>query len=281
MPERIAPGKAIQEFIENTRLIGGTGPNSTKVAARLFSTVCKNVIETDASSAEVAKLAENTFRDVNIGFANQLALMCENLAVDISEVIKLANTHARVNIHMPGSGVGGPCLPKDPYLLLHPFKSLDYDLITTARKINDYMPHHIVELVTKAFDIIDKDIGSSSITVLGTAYKGNVGDSRLSPSQSIITELLKRPKEVLVYDPYCEESFGARKVKTLVEAVKNSDCLVIATDHSIFKDLDLKKIKNQMKENPILIDGKRIINPLRAKKLGFTYLGVGIDIRVI
>ena len=143
------------------------------------------------------------------------------------------------------------------------------------------MPHHVVELVTKAFDIIDKDIGSSSITVLGTAYKGNVGDSRLSPSQSIITELLKRPKEVLVYDPYCEESFGARKVKTLVEAVKNSDCLVIATDHSIFKDLDLKKIKNQMKENPILIDGKRIINPLRAKKLGFTYLGVGIDIRVI
>ncbi|MEM2507063.1 MAG: nucleotide sugar dehydrogenase, partial [Nitrososphaeria archaeon] len=161
VPERIAPGKAIKEFVESPRLVGGIGPNSTKIAAELFKTVCKTVIETDAQTAEIAKLAENTFRDINIAFANQLALICEQLGVDVTEVIKLANTHPRVNIHMPGPGVGGPCLPKDPHLLISKSKLTDHDIVKTARKINDYMPKHIVNLIAKALKNAGKTVKNS------------------------------------------------------------------------------------------------------------------------
>jgi len=152
VPERIAPGNALKEFVESPRLVGGIGPNSTKIAAELFRTVCKTVIETDASTAEVAKLAENTFRDINIAYANQLAIICEKLNVDVMEVIKLANTHPRVNIHLPGPGVGGPCLPKDPYFLIYKSKPPRPNLIATSRKINDYMPSHIIETILTALE---------------------------------------------------------------------------------------------------------------------------------
>jgi UDP-N-acetyl-D-mannosaminuronic acid dehydrogenase len=274
-PERIAPGKTLKEFVESPRLVGGIGPNSTKITAELFKTVCKKVIETDVPTAEIAKLAENTFRDINIAFANQLAIICEQHGVDAKEVIKLANTHPRVSIHTPGTGAGGPCLPKDPYLLVHQSKPLSYDIIKTARKINDYMPKHIVKLTLQALKEASKDIKSSTIAILGTAYKGDVDDSRLSPSAPIINGLLQLSAETVVYDPHCNESFGAKRATSLHEAVKGADCLVIVTDHTAFKNLNLQEIKALMNNEPAIIDGKRIINPHEAEKLGFIYYGVG------
>lgn len=275
VPERISPGNALKEFVESPRLVGGIGSNSTKVAVELFRTVCKTVIETDAPTAEVAKLAENTYRDVNIAFANQLALICEQHGVDAEEVIRLANTHPRVNIHTPGPGVGGPCLPKDPYLLIHQSKSINHDIIRTARQINDYMPKHVVKLISQALKETSKDIRSSRIAILGTAYKCNIDDSRLSPSEPIINELLQLSAETIVYDPHCNESFGAKRAASLHEAVKGADCLVIVTDHTEFKNLNLQEIKTLMNENPIIADGKRIIKPSEAEKLGFIYYGIG------
>lgn len=275
VPERIAPGKALKEFVENPRLVGGIGPNSTKIAAELFKTVCKKVIETDATTAEIAKVAENTFRDVNIAFANQLALICEQHGADITEVIELANTHPRVNIHAPGPGVGGPCLTKDPYLLIHESKLRTQDIIKTARSINDYMPHHVVELVLKALMETGKSVKNSRVAIFGTAYKADVDDPRFSPSESIIQELISLGAEAISFDPHCTATFGAKKSESLSQAVKDVDCLLVLTDHTTFKHLNLNEIKALMNDKPAIIDGKRIINPHEAKRLGFAYYGIG------
>ena len=276
VPERIAPGKALKEFVESPRLVGGVGPKSTKIVSELFKTVCKQVIETDAATAEVAKLAENTFRDVNIAFANQLALICEQLGVDAAEVIKLANTHPRVNIHTPGPGVGGPCLPKDPYLLVHNTKPTNRSIFRTARQVNDYMPKHIVKLTLNALKEAGKKVRGSKIAILGIAYKANVDDTRQSPSKQIIQELTSLGAEVKACDPYCNETFNAKRANTLQEAVKDADCIVIATDHLSFKEMNFEEIKNQMNDKPIIIDGRRIVKPNEVEKRGFRYCGLGL-----
>jgi len=275
-PERTTIGKALKEFVENDRIVGGYNTESAEVATKFFKTFAKgNIHITDSTTAEVAKLAENTFRDLNIAFANQLALICEQTGIDALEVVKLANTHARVNIHRPGPGVGGPCLPKDPYLLIHQSKPMRYNIIKTARQINDYIPKHIVKLILRALKNTGKDVRSTRITILGTAYKGDIDDSRLSPSKSIIYELTNLRAEVTVYDPKCNESFGAKRTDSLHEAVKDADCLIIVTDHTEFKKLNLQEIKALMNEKPAIIDGRRIINPREAEDLGFIYYGVG------
>jgi UDP-N-acetyl-D-mannosaminuronic acid dehydrogenase len=274
-PERIAPGKALKEFVQGPRLVGGVGSNSTKITAELFRTVCNKVIETDASTAEVAKLAENTFRDVNVAFANQLALICEQLGVDVIDVIKMANSHPRVNIHAPGPGVGGPCLPKDPYLLLYPCKPTRYDMVEVARRINDSMPKHIVKLVLKAMKDIGKNIKDVRIAVLGTSYKGDVGDSRASPSKSVIGALMDLGAIVVVYDPQCKESFGALREHDLSKAVKDSDCLVIMVNHTEFRHIDLPEVKSLMHDKPVIIDGTRVLDFHQARKLDFIYYGPG------
>ena len=275
VPERIAPGKALQEFVESPRLVGGIGPNSTKKAAELFKTVCKKIIETDATTAEIAKTAENTFRDINIAFANQVALICEQDGADVTKVIELANTHPRVHIHTPGPGVGGPCLPKDPYLLIHKTKFQNNNIIKAAREINDYMPKHIVKLTLQALKHTSKNIKNSTITIAGTAYKANVDDARLSPSEPIIRQLTKLNADITVYDPYCKTTFGAKTANSLRQAVKNSDCLIIVTDHAEFKNLDLNQIKKMMNDKPAIVDSRRIIDPQEAEKHGFAYYGLG------
>jgi len=281
-PERIAPGRAIQEFTGNSRLVGGFDLESGNLAAELFGTVTRGgILVTDCLSAEVAKLAENTFRDVNIAFANELALICEQIGADAIEVIHLANTHPRVNIHRPSCGVGGPCLTKDPFLLLHLIKQthLRLNLIEYSRKLNDFMAAHTVELIVNALEKEGKNIEKSRIAVLGVAYKGETGDATNSPAERIIGELMSLKAIVIVYDPYSKEAFGAERARNIVEAVKEADCVVIATDHKTFKKLDLQKIKTFMRANPIIVDGKRIVNPMEAKKTGFIFFGIGYGVK--
>jgi len=277
-PERIAPGRAIQELVEGARIVGGYNSESTEIAVELFKAVVKGeILTTDCTSAELAKLAENAFRDTNIAFANELAMICEQIGPDAMEVIKLANTHPRVNIHKPGCGVGGPCIPKDPYLLLYPVKEKGFKsrVIEPSRKLNDYMPRHTVELVVKALKKLGKDVSESKVAVLGVAFKGEVNQTRNSPAERIVRELMDLGAEVVVYDPYSEESFGAKRAEDVNGAVRGADCIVIATDHKMFGELELEKIKALMNENPILIDGRRVVHPIEAQKQGFMYLGIG------
>ncbi len=275
VPERIAPGAALKEFVESPRLVGGIGPKSTRTALAVFKFVCKNLLETDASTAEISKTAENTYRDINIAFANQLALICEQHQADIIKVIALANTHPRVKILQPGPGVGGPCLTKDPYLLINGAAINSKNLVETAREINDYMPLHIVDLLKESLRCSGKILKDSIITILGTAYKANVDDSRFSPAQPIIRQLLVESANVVVYDPYCVETFGAKQAESLIESSNSSDCLIIMTDHDEFKKLDLLLIKNSMNKNPSIIDAKRLLEPKKALIAGFAYYGVG------
>jgi UDP-N-acetyl-D-mannosaminuronic acid dehydrogenase len=275
VPERIAPGKALTEFVENTRLVGGIGQNSTKVASELFRTVCRDIVQTEAATAEIAKLAENAFRDVNIAFANQLALICEQHEADVKKVVQLANTHPRVNIHSSGPGVGGPCLTKDPYLLVYGSQCADEDVIKNARCLNNSMAQHVVKLVSDALVRLGKNVKAGRIACLGTAYKADVDDTRFSPSEPIIQGLLKLGADVIVYDPFCSSSFGAKKSLSLLETVENADCLVILTDHSVFKELAFKDIGALMRKPPVIVDCRRIVDPDYVKKIGFVYYGVG------
>lgn len=277
-PERLLPGKTIEEFIANVRLVGGFDVESTEIAVELYKSVTRGkILVTDIVNAELAKLAENTFRYVNIAFANELALICEKMGADAIEVTNLANTHPRVNIHRPGPGVGGPCLRKDPQLLLHPVEKRGFSskLIRPSRELNDYMPDHTVKLLIEALKKADKNVEGSKIVVLGTAYKGEVGDPTNSPAEKIIYKLMDLGARVVVYDPYCKESFGAEAVKDLPRGVDGADCVLVTTDHRIFEKLKLEEIKALMNEKPIVVDGKRIFDPKKTKNLGFTYYGIG------
>lgn len=277
-PERIAPGKILQEFSESARTVGGFDAKSTEIAVELLKTVTKgSILVADCATVELAKLAENAFRDVNIAFANELALISEKAGADVMEVIRLANTHPRVQIHKPGPGVGGPCLTKDPFLLLHPLEkiSVDSKVILAARRLNDNMPEHIVELVIQGLRKIGKKVKGSKIGVLGVAYKGDTNDASNSPAERIISMLMGYGAKIVVYDPFCDESFGGEKVKDIAKVFMGSDCIVVATDHATFRKLELKKLKALMPQKPIIVDGKRVVDPEKAKEMGFFYYGVG------
>lgn len=277
-PERAAPGGAIQEFIENARIVGGFNEESSKVAAELLKKVTKGgVLITNSTSAEVAKLAENTFRDVNIAFANELALICNQVGVDVMEVVKIANTHPRVKIHNPGCGVGGPCLTKDPYLLMHFVKEQGFisRVILPSRKLNEDMPNQTVKLIVRALEEIGKNIKTSKIALLGVAYKAQVDDASNSPAEIIVRKLISLGAEVVVHDPYSRETFGAKKATNPIQAVRRKDCVLIATDHEQFKRLNLKEIKKLMNEKPLIVDCRRTIKATEARKHGFLYVGIG------
>ena len=281
-PERILPGNTVEEFIENARLVGGFDFQSTVLTVELFKGVVKGkILVTDIANAELAKLAENTFRYVNIAFANELALICEKMGADIIEVIKLANTHPRVNIHKPGPGVGGPCLTKDPQLLLHPrgHSPFSSKLIRSSEELNDFMSEHTVNLVVKALKGANKIVKNSCVAVLGVAYKAEVSDATNSPSQKIIHNLMRLGAEVRVYDPYATENFGGKHTESVKQAVEGTDCIVVTADHRMFADLPYKELKSLMNEKPVIVDAKRVLNVEKVKQEGFEYYAIGFGIK--
>jgi UDP-N-acetyl-D-mannosaminuronic acid dehydrogenase len=275
VPERIAPGRAIEELLNMPRVVGGVGPRSTEKALELYSRVNAKPLPTDATTAEFVKLIENTYRDLNIAYANLLALMAERLGIDVYEAIRLANTHHRVNIHMPGAGVGGPCLTKDPYMLASVLPGFwGTELIRLARRMNEYMPRHTVEITEKALGDIGVNIKDARIAILGATYKGGVDDTRESPAKYVVRELLEKGVSVIVYDPYTTESFGAERARSLEEAVREADAIMIITDHPEFKNIDLDKASKLVRHR-VIIDGRRVVEPHQAVKHGFKYYGVG------
>jgi len=276
-PERMAPGNGLTDLAVNERLIGAFDSQSAELSTALFKYVTKGkLLLTNIPSAEISKLAENTFRFVNIAYANELALICRQLGVDVQEVINLANTHPRVNIHQPGCGAGGPCLSKDTNLLLHSIKSSGFkaDVIPASLRLNAAMSGYIVDFAEEAMLKSGKCLEHARVAVFGTAYKGDVDDSRDSPSEGIIHELVRRRANVVVYDPICRESFGQYRAKNLIEAVTGTDCIIIATEHKQFGELNLSEIKPLMNNDPLIVDGKRIVNPDFAKYSGFDYVAV-------
>ncbi|QPW15762.1 nucleotide sugar dehydrogenase [Mammaliicoccus sciuri] len=250
-PERVLPGKIIHEMIHNNRIIGGITEACTKKAIELYKKLVHGkLLETKASTAEMSKLMENTYRDVNIALANELVKISEKLNINALDVIKLANEHPRVNIHLPGPGVGGHCLAVDPYFIVasDPENS---ELIANARKINNSMPKFVIEKVKKIMDSIQ----GKKITVLGLTYKGNIDDIRESPALDIYHELkLKSNYEVVAQDSHVQLDWVENNIE---KSLENSDLALVLTDHNEYKEL-AKFISGTMKQN-VVFDTKNIV----------------------
>lgn len=252
-PERIAPGDSLREFVNNDRIIGTGILASRERAFRIMKRAIRGRIRfTDILTAETTKLVENAARDVYIAFANDLAKISVNIGVDVREVIELANTHPRVRILDPGPGVGGPCLTKDPYLLLEglgPDRGAAGTMVITARTVNDSMPDEVLRLV------VERELPrGAKVAVLGTAYKADVDDPRNSPSEPVIQGLLARGYDVHAYDPLCGESFGANRSESAWGAAKGAACTLILVAHRKFKSLGIGELVNRMGPNPVVID---------------------------
>ncbi|RND01815.1 nucleotide sugar dehydrogenase [Lysinibacillus halotolerans] len=229
-PERVLPGQILHELIHNNRIVGGITTACTEAGAKVYSTFVQGeIIKTNAKTAEMSKLMENTFRDVNIALANELAKVCTELEINALEVIEMANKHPRVNLHTPGPGVGGHCLAVDPYFIVAKAPETA-KLINLSREINVSMPEYVVENVNKLMF----NRGGKVITVFGLTYKGNVDDIRESPAMEIY-EMLKEQGnfEVRAYDPHVKLDWVLPNLK---QAVNNSDLILILADHNEFKE---------------------------------------------
>lgn len=261
-PERAIPGSTLREMTENDRVIGGVDQESTILTKNIYSSFVKGKIHlTNSTTAEFIKLIENTFRDVNIAFANELAKMCEDLGINVWEAIKLANLHPRVNIHMPGPGVGGHCISVDPWFLVN--KNVNgTEMIKLAREINDAMPFKIIEYVSK----IIGNIKNPTVTILGVAYKADVDDWRETPALKIIESAKNRNWQIKIHDPLVSD-FPYAIEKEFKKAVKNSDCLVLVANHKFYKEINPNEINNM--RNKYIFDSRNFIDEKKWKEAGF------------
>lgn len=268
-PERAIPENTISEMIHNDRIIGGIDRNSIEMAKELYLSFVKGKFHvTDLRSAEIIKLMENTYRDINIALANEFAQIAQESGVNIWEAIELANRHPRVNILKPGPGVGGHCLAIDPWFLAE--NSTSSRIITLAREINDSMPRYVLNLVNGLL----KDVKNATITVLGVAYKADVDDTRETPALRFIKLAEIEGYKVKIYDPWVK--YFEYQLCSLEKAVQGSDCLILITDHSVFKEIDPQKLLALMR-NRNLVDTRNCFDHTKWRDTGFQVrvLGMG------
>ena len=256
-PERVLPGQVVRELIENDRIIGGVTDYCAKQAKDLYKIfVDADCLLTDCRTAELSKLVENSFRDVNIAFANELSLICDKLDINVWELIKLANRHPRVNILQPGPGVGGHCIAVDPWFIVDSAPD-EAKLIRMARLVNDNKPNFVLNKIDCAVSLIGKSKTELKIACLGLAFKPDIDDLRESPALSIMRKIsLMGFSEVLLAEPNIftlpKEFKDKEQLVSLVladEAIRAADIVVLLVDHTPFKSIDLG-----------LLSGKQIID---------------------
>ena len=255
-PERVLPGNLMYELVHNDRVIGGVNPASAEAAKNFYATFVKgDIFTTGLKEAELCKLTENAYRDVNIAFANELSAICERLGIDVWEVIELARKHPRVNILNPGPGVGGHCIAVDPWFLVEACPA-ETRLIAAARQVNDDRPKRVVAQIEAEMQKLN--VERPVIAALGLTYKADVGDMRCSPALEIVTMLKEKGYEVRACDPFAasEGKFGCVSVS---KAVDGADALVLLVDHEEYLDLDVKALQSGMR-NKAIFDTKGVWN---------------------
>lgn len=262
--EKAIPGDTISEMQRNHRIIGGLNAESAKRTKALYERfVTASIHLTDCTTAESVKLIENTYRDVNIALANEIAIRLSKLGVNVWEAIRLANFHPRVHLHKPGPGVGGHCIAVDPWFLV----SDDTSLIRQARLINEGMPSIVVGMIEEML----RDAKHATVVLLGVAYKGNVDDDRESPTYTIKELLESKGYMVRLYDPLMKKE---PMISTeLSDVTMDADCLVLVTDHLVFTDIDPKRITNMRSKN--LFDTRNMLDQRVWEQAGFTVSGLG------
>jgi nucleotide sugar dehydrogenase len=280
-PETANPGEIFSDFHKLPRLIGGFDERFSQITAELYHHVfdVEIIHLPNCKTANAAKLTANVFRDVNIAFINELAMLFEKMDIDIMKVIEACDRKYNFQAHYPGSGVGGPCLPVNSYQYLNTSrKTFDgvLRMIETAREINEHMPHHTVEIVVDALNESEKSIKNSIIGILGISYKPNVADIQLSPAEEIVKHLEQLGAKIKIYDPFYKSQniFSHMCSNSFNDVVENSDALILVTAHDEFKNIDPKILFSKM-NTPIFIDTRGVMNIESAKKSGLIFRGIG------
>jgi UDP-N-acetyl-D-mannosaminuronic acid dehydrogenase len=278
--ERVMPGRLLDYIVNLPRIVGGVDQKSRDKAVQLYQKIVKaKILPTDILTAETSKTMENAYRDVNIAFANEMAMACESLGINIYEVRELINSRAERHMHVPGIGVGGHCLPKDTWLLDYGIRkygkfSINPEFVRLARKINDFMPTHATQMVREALESRKISLRDAKIALLGVAYLEDSDDVRNTPAYDLIRDLEAYGAEVVAHDPYVKIFPEAELSRDVHHVVKGADCIVIATKHKPYFGLNLKKIKSLMR-TPIIVDGRNVLDQAQAEKVGFIYKGIG------
>lgn len=240
-PERVLPGKVVQELISNDRIIGGLTPSCSEKAKELYRTFVQGeLLETDARTAEMSKLTENSFRDVNIAFANELSLICDKLNINVWELIRMANRHPRVNILTPGAGVGGHCIAVDPWFIVHSAPE-QARIIRTAREVNDHKPEWVLGKILSA--VANHNLNKPTVACFGLAFKPDIDDLRESPALHIVNKLADAyDGKVLAVEPNVESTNKLNKKAHLVsiEEGLKADIIVILVKHKAFQGLSFE-----------------------------------------
>ncbi|GAB1371727.1 nucleotide sugar dehydrogenase [Candidatus Kapaibacterium sp.] len=274
-PERINPGDPVWNVYNIPRNIGSTSPEATRRLAEFYREFVSNEINEmpNLKTAEATKIIENTFRDINIAFVNELAKSFDVLGIDLISVIKGASNKPFAFMpHFPSCGVGGHCIPVDPYYLIERAKQsgFDHKFLKLAREINNSMPEYTIEKLIDALNIIEKPIKNTSIGLLGLSYKANVGDIRESPSIKLRSILLEKQANLFIFDPYFPEMSN---VKSLDEILDKCDAILIATDHSEFNGLSAELLFD--KGVKVVVDGKNMLDKFEITSKGILYRGIG------
>ena len=279
--ERVRPGRLLRNMIHLPRIVGGINQISSQKAVEIYSRIVKEKIYvTDCLTAETTKCVENAYRDVNIAYANEVALLCERLGIDAYEVNKLASTLPNVDVHDPGAGVGGHCLPKDTWLFLYGVEKYGkqgnrkVQILTQARYMNDFMPEHMGKLTEKALQEAGKKIAGSKITILGLSYLENTDDIRNTPALPLVNYLKNHGAEIVVHDPHVQNFKGIILSSDLRKTIKNSDAIVLVTKHKEYNQLGPEELKTLMR-TPVIIDGRNVFDTVKFTESGFIIKSVG------
>ena len=278
-PENANPGEILHDFTNLPRLVGGINENITKIIKSIYNFVFSvELVEMpNCKTANAVKLTTNVFRDINIAFISELSLMFEKLGIDTNVVLEAAKKKYNFQVHYPGSGVGGPCLPINSYQFLNTAKRTGSNLsiIESGRKINEYMPEHVIKLTLDAFQECNKSVQGSTILILGISYKPNVKDIQLTPAEIIIKKFQELGANIRIYDPYFKTTdvFGIKPEENLDDVFPNVNAAIIVTGHDEFKKYEISKFSQTI--NKILIDTRGIIEPTSAKDANLVFRGLG------
>ena len=278
-PENANPGEILHDFTNLPRLVGSINKQTTEIIALIYDFVfaVELVIMPDCKTANAVKLTTNVFRDINIAFINELSLMFDKLGIDTLKVLEAAKKKYNFQIHYPGAGVGGPCLPINSYQLLNAARrsGVNLSMIEYGRQINEKMPEHVIKLTLDAFKECKKPIQNNDILILGVSYKPDVKDIQLTPAKHVIKKLQDLGANIHIYDPYFSSSqvFGINVEENLDAVISKVDASIIITAHKEFRNISLS-VFNKMK-SPILVDTRGIIDPMDAKQAKLIFRGLG------
>jgi len=274
-PERLTAGRLLLNLTTLHRILGASEPVGLRKGLAFYRRFVKAEIHpTDWTTAEVVKTAENAYWDVQIAFANEVALISEELGVNAYEVRELVNTCPFRMMLVPGAGVGGHCIPKDPWLLVGPAVQTKPELIPTARAVNDFMPLRMARLVEEALAASGRKLKGARVAVLGFAYRENTEDARNTPAKEMVQELRRRGADAVIHDPFARSERGYTIVRDLGAAVKGADCVAIVTAHDAYRKLSLASLRRGMRRR-VIVDGRNVFDGPEVVKAGFVYRAIG------